>query len=179
MTVLYVLTCGSPAAQQVGRLVTAAQELGWTVCVITTPDGRKFVDVPALIEQTGYAVRSTFKNPGEPDLLPPADAMIVAPATVNTIAKWSAGIADTLVLGLLIEGFGKGLPIVAVPWTNSAMAAFPAFVEALDRLRRWGVTVLWGEGVTPEFAPGEGERLAYAMPWEAALIEVRKRIDAE
>ncbi|WP_034594436.1 flavoprotein [Hamadaea tsunoensis] len=179
MTVLYVLICGSPAAQQVGRLVTAAQEIGWTVCVITTPDGRKFVDVPALIEQTGYAVRSTFKNPGEPDLLPPADAMIVAPATVNTICKWAAGIADTLVLGLLVEGFGKGLPIVAVPWTNSAMAAFPAFVEALDRLRRWGVTILWGEGVIPQFAPGQGEGLAAAMPWEAALIEVRKHLDEE
>ena len=59
------------------------------------------------------------------------------------------------------------------------MAAFPAFVEALERLGRWGVTVLWGEGVIPEFAPGAGEEMADAMPWEAALIEVRKRLDGE
>lgn len=96
-------------------MVAAAQELGWTVCVITTPDGRKFIDAAALAEQTGFAVRSAYKNPGDPDLLPSADAMVVAPATVNTINKWAAGIADTLALGLIVEGLGKGLPIVAVP----------------------------------------------------------------
>ncbi|NUT32637.1 MAG: flavoprotein [Hamadaea sp.] len=177
MTVLYVITCGSPAARSVGRLVAGAQELGWTVCVVASPDGRKFIDVPSLAEQTGHPVRSTFKNPGEPDLLPTADAMIVAPATANTVAKWAAGIADTLALGLLCEGLGRGLPIVAVPFTNSGMAGHPAFGEALDRLRRWGVTVLWGADVLPPFQPGEGEGQADAMPWDLALMEIRKRLD--
>jgi phosphopantothenoylcysteine synthetase/decarboxylase len=179
LTVLYVVTCGSPAARGVGRLVAGAQELGWTVCVVATPDGRKFIDVPALAEQTGYAVRSTFKNPGEPDLLPPADAMIVAPATANTIAKWAVGIADTLALGLLSEGLGRGLPIVAVPFTNSGMAGHPAFGEALARLRGWGVSVLWGEDVLPSIRPGEGETYIDAMPWDLALIDVRKCLDVE
>ena len=177
MTVLYVVTCGSPAAREVGQLVSGAQELGWTVCVVATPDGRKFIDVPALAEQTGYAVRTTFKNPGEPDLLPAADAMIVAPATANTIAKWAVGIADTLALGLLVEGLGRGLPIVTVPFTNSGMAGHPAFGEALDRLRGWGVTVLWGDDVVPSFPPGKGEAYTDAMPWDMALMEMRKRLD--
>jgi flavoprotein len=30
--------------------------------------------------------------------------VIVAPATVNTINKWAAGICDTLALGILVEG---------------------------------------------------------------------------
>ncbi|MCP2327247.1 phosphopantothenoylcysteine synthetase/decarboxylase [Hamadaea flava] len=177
MTVLYVVTCGSPAARDVARLVTSAQEIGWQVCVVATPDGRKFIDVPAIAEQTGYAVRSTFKNPGEPDLLPAADAMIVAPATANTIAKWAAGIADTLALGLLCEGLGRGLPIVAVPFTNSGMAGHPAFVESLERLRGWGVTVLWGQDILPTFRPGEGDAHFEAMPWDLALSEIRKRLD--
>ena len=72
-------------------------------------------------------MRSFYKNPGDPDVLPPPDAIVVVPATVNTITKWAAGIADTLALGLLVEGQGKGLPIVALPFTNSAMGAHPAF----------------------------------------------------
>ena len=139
--VLYVIVCGSPIARGVGTLVGLAQHEGWDVCVVSTPDGRKFLDVPGLAAQTGHPVRWRFKNPGEPDLLPDADAMIVAPATVNTIAKWSAGIADTLPLGLLVEGIGKRLPIVAMPFTNTAMAAHPAFMESMGRLRSWGVTI--------------------------------------
>ena len=102
--VLYILVCGSPMARDVGILVSLAQSDGWEVCVITTPDGRKFVDVAALKAQTGHPVRTHYKSPGDHDVLPGADAMIVAPATVNTVNKWAAGITDTLVLGLLVEG---------------------------------------------------------------------------
>jgi phosphopantothenoylcysteine decarboxylase len=102
-------------ARRVDVLVELAQQQGWTVCVVASPDGRKFIDVPGLAALTGHPVRSTFKNPGDPDVLPDATAMVVAPATVNTITKWAAGIADTLPLGLLVEAIGKGLPIVAMP----------------------------------------------------------------
>ncbi|PZM96517.1 MAG: flavoprotein [Actinobacteria bacterium] len=174
--VLYVICCGSPAARDVGKLVTMAQGDGWDVCVVATPDGRKFIDVPALAGQTGHPVRTTYKNPGDPDVLPPADAMIVAPATVNTINKWAAGIADTLALGLVVEGIGKGLPIVAVPFTNKAMAAHPAFVENIDRLRSWGVSVLFGEDVLPLHPPGTGERYLHAFPWRRALDVLAERM---
>src|SRR5262245_52481973 len=147
MGVLYVLVCGSSAARDVGMLVELAKRAGWDVCVVTTPDGRKFVDVDQLTAQTGHPVRSSYKDPDEPDVLPPPDAIIVAPATVNTINKWAVGVADTLVLGLLVEGYGKGLPIVALPYTNREMAAHPAFLEAISRLRAWGVVVLFGPDV--------------------------------
>lgn len=169
MSVLYVIACGSPAAGRVGVLVELAQREGWDVCVITTPDGRKFVDVDELAAQTGFPVRSTFKEPAEPDLLPPADAMVVAPATVNTITKWSAGIADTLALGLLVEGLGKGLPIAALPYTNRAMAAHPAFGESIARLRSWGVSVIYGEDVLPLPEPGAGGSALNVIPWQLAL----------
>jgi len=167
--VLYLIVCGSPMARDAGRLVDRAQRRGWEVCVITTPDGRKFVDVPALATQTGHPVRSHFKDPAEPDLLPPADAIIVAPATVNTVTKWSLGIADTLPLGLLVEGQGLGLPIVAMPYTNAAMATHPAFREAIDRLRGWGVTVLFGGDVVALHPPGTGDEHIDEFPWHLAL----------
>jgi phosphopantothenoylcysteine synthetase/decarboxylase len=167
--VLYLIVCGSPVARNAGRLVDLAQGEGWDVCVVATPDGRKFVDVPGLAAQTGHPVRSTFKLPGEPDVLPPADAMIVAPATVNTINKWAVGIADTLALGLLIEGQGNGLPIVAMPYTNAAMARHPVFAESLARLRGWGITVLFGDDVVRLQAPGQSEQIVDDFPWDRAL----------
>ncbi|HCT79923.1 MAG TPA: flavoprotein [Micromonosporaceae bacterium] len=169
MTVLYVICCGSPVARDVGRLVTLAQQKSYDVCVLPTPDGRKFVDVPALAEQTGYPVRSFYKQPGEPDVLPPADAFIVAPATVNTINKWAAGIADTLPLGLLIEAYGLGKTIVAMPYTNSLMATHPVFQENLGKLRKWGVRVLYGDDVIKLHPPGEGEGLRHEFPWHLGL----------
>jgi Flavoprotein len=167
--VLYVLACGSPPTRHLDRLVALAQADGWDVCAVVSPDGRKFVDTPALAALTGHPVRSAYKNPGDVDVLPDADAMIVAPATVNTINKWALGIADTLPLGLLIEGLGKGLPIVAVPYTNAAMANHPAFAESIGKLRRWGVRVLYDDGVIKFHPPGAGEAIAHEFPWHAAL----------
>ena len=167
--VLYALACGSPVARDVGTLVTLAQERGFDVCVVVTPDGRKFVDVPSLAAQTGHPVRSTYKNPGDPDVLPSPDVLVVAPATVNTVNKWGAGIADTLALGLLVESQGKGLPIVAVPYTNDAMARHPAFQDNITRLRGWGIEVLYGDDVLKLHAPGEGDAYRHEFPWELAV----------
>lgn len=167
--VLYAIVCGSPAARGVGRLVEQAQRDGWDVCVVSTPDGLKFIDIPQLAEQTGHPVRHRYKYPGEPDVLPTADAMVVAPATVNTITKWAAGIADTLALGLLVEGLGKGLPLVAMPFTNAAMAAHPAFGESIGRLRSWGVTVLYGDDVVNLCPPGSTDPIIDGFPWYLAL----------
>ncbi len=169
--VLYVIVCGSPVAERVGTLVSLAQKAGWEVCVVCTPDGRKFVDTVALSRQTGHPVRVTYKNPGDPDVVPDADAMIVAPATANTVNKLAAGITDTLALGLVVEGRGKGLPIVLLPYTNTALAAYPAFTESLERLRHWGYRVLYGPSVMTFAPPGTGatEEILDAFPWQLAV----------
>ncbi|GAA1892395.1 flavoprotein [Asanoa iriomotensis] len=177
--VLYAICCGSPISRGVGRLVDLAKQRAWDVCVVTTPDGRKFVDVPALAGLSGHPVRSYYKNPGDPDVLPSADAIIVAPATVNTINKWSAGIADTLALGLVVEGQGKGLPIIAMPFTNVAMGAHPAFRESLTRLRSWGITVLFGDEVLPLHPPGTGADLLDVFPWQMSLDALDARLSGD
>src|SRR4051794_22497869 len=173
--VLYAVVCGSPPPRGVGTLVALARSDGWDVCVIATPDGLKFIDVPNLAELTGHPVRHRYKYPGDPDVLPPADAILVAPATVNTINKWAAGIADTLALGLIVEGVGKGLPIVAMPFTNEAMARHPAFARSVELLRDWGVTMLYGDGELPMFAPGTGDSIVDGFPWRLALDAVNAR----
>jgi phosphopantothenoylcysteine synthetase/decarboxylase len=172
--VLYVITCAAPPAREVARLVAPAQERGWEVCVIATPQARRFVDVPSIEELTGYPVRSEYKEPGTPDVLPPPDAIAVAPATFNTINKWAAGISDTLALGLLTEAIGKRLRLVALPFTNRLHAAHPAFGDNIARLRSWGVTVLYGPDIYPLHDPGTGSEHLDAYPWHLVLDALDK-----
>jgi phosphopantothenoylcysteine decarboxylase len=68
-----------------------------------TPSGCRFLNTGELERLTGHPIRSEYKEPGTPNVLPPPDAIVVAPATVNTINKWAAGICDTLALGLLVD----------------------------------------------------------------------------
>ena len=170
--VLYVVTCATPAARHVGTLVDLAQRVGWTVCVIATPSATRFIDGAALGMQTGYPVRSEYKQPGTPDVLPAAAAIIVGGASFNTINKWAAGISDTLALGLLTEGIGLGLPLVALPFLNAAQAAHPAFNRSVQELRQAGVKVLLGDnGYTPH-TPHQGSRNLPHYPWDKALRAV-------
>jgi phosphopantothenoylcysteine synthetase/decarboxylase len=168
MSVLYVLACGSPAARRLPVLVELAQDRGWEVVVATSTHGRRFVDPDELARRTGHPVHSAFEEVAEHPL-PPAQAIVMAPATVNTINKWAAGIADTLPLGLAIEGMGRGLPVVALPFSNAPMAAFPAFGHAIVRLRGWGVTVLYGDDVVPFGPPGGDELFIDRIPWQLTL----------
>jgi len=173
-SVLYVIACAAPPAREVGKLVALAQDDGWDVCVLTSPSGRRFADVAALEQATGHPVRSDYKDPGEPDVLPAPDAIIVAPATVNTINKWAAGICDTLALGILVEAIGKRLPMVALPFTNRAHAAHPAFPDNIGKLRSWGVTVLFGPEVYPLHEPGTGSRYLHLFPWAMAVQAIAR-----
>ncbi|MDQ3579202.1 MAG: flavoprotein [Actinomycetota bacterium] len=167
--VLYIITCATPAARDIGKLVSLAQQDGWTVCVIATPLALRFIDQAALEAQTGYPVRSDYKPPGTPDLLPPATAMIVGGASFNTINKWAAGITDTLALGLISEAIGLGLPLVALPFLNAAQAAHPAFGRSVRGLREAGVAVLLGEGGYEPHPPHQGSKNLANYPWEKPL----------
>jgi hypothetical protein len=60
-----------------------------------------------------------------------------------------------------------------MPYTNKAMAAHPAFLLSIERLRGWGVTVLFGDDVVPLHAPGTGEQHLEGFPWRMALDALR------
>ena len=83
---LSVIVCGAGPASDVGKLVKLAQQHGWSVQLIATPAALAFLDVVALEAIAGSAVRSAYRSPSEPRS-EKADAVIVAPATYNTINK--------------------------------------------------------------------------------------------
>jgi len=168
-TVLYVIACGGPPAGRVADFVRVAQRLGWDVAVVATPDGAKFLDAGQLAELTGHPVRVNYKQPGETDVLPPADAMVVAPATFSTVNKLAAGISDTLAMGLLNEAIGMGLPIIVVPWPNVPLSRHPAFGRNVAALRDWGLTVLYDPGNLPG---RDGDPATF--PWEELGVELGK-----
>jgi Flavoprotein len=143
--VLYNIICASSSAPLAEELIIQAQADGWDVCVITTPQGCQFFDLAAFEELTGYPIRSEYKHPKEPDVLPRADALVLFPATFNTINKWANGISDTLAVGILCEYMGLGYPIVAVPCfrTGGGLDGHPAFFRSLDFLRECGVRVIY------------------------------------
>jgi phosphopantothenoylcysteine synthetase/decarboxylase len=144
--------------------------------VVATPQALLFFDVARIEELTGYPVRSTYKHPDEPDVLPPADAMIACPVTFNTLNKWALGISDTLVLGLLTEAVGLGLPLVAAPSLNNAQERHPSFRRNVAALREMGVCVLYGPGVYEPAAPGtDGRPYDWDMPLRALHDMLNRR----
>src|SRR5688500_10560126 len=156
MPVIYVIACGGRPAGDLSTFVTDLRADGWEVCVVATPAGLKFMDTERLRDLTGHVVRSDYKQPDEPDVLPPPDAMVVAPATFNTINKWAAGISDTLALGLLNEALGLGIPIIAVPTPSTALAQHPAFQTSVRFLRDSGVHLLFDPYTNTLPAPTDG-----------------------
>ncbi|MEU4699322.1 flavoprotein [Nonomuraea dietziae] len=169
--VLYIIVCAAGPAAEVGRLVALAQDDGWTVQIIATPPALDFIDAPQLAQQTGRPVRSQYRKPSEPKS-PRADAIIVAPATYNTINKFAQGIADTYALGLLSEAPGLGIPVVVLPFVNSALASRAPFLRSVEDLRAEGIRVLLGPGQFEPHAPSTGGEQFDTYPWKRALSEL-------
>jgi hypothetical protein len=168
---LYVVVCAAGIAADVGRLITAAQEEGWEVGVIATPVAMNgFFDTAAVEAQTGRPIRSAWRTPGDPRPFPPPDAVVVAPATFNTVNKWAAGLADTLAVATLCESHGLGVPVAVLPCVADTLAAHPAYQDSLIRLR--GMGVRFGEPYSGELGE-DGARPEFG--WEAALDLLGRR----
>lgn len=170
---LYVIVCAAGPAGDVGKLVTLAHQRGWDVQIIATPAALAFIDTQALEAQTGRPVRSHYRKPGEPRS-PRADAIIVAPATYNTVNKWANGISDTYALGILAEAPGLAIPVVVLPFVNTALASRRPFHSSVTTLRNEGVRILLGPGEFTPHAPRTGETAQDGYPWHRALQEVER-----
>jgi hypothetical protein len=159
--VLYIVAGGAAPVVGVSALVTAAQRRGWDACLVLTPTAARWLagDLAELAARTGHPVRSAYKMPGEKDVLPAADAMLIAPATFNMINQWAAGLSESLALGLINEAIGLGIPLVTVPWINGPLSRHPALAASLARLRGAGVRVL-----EVDRGPAGDE-----IPWEQVL----------
>ncbi|MGH8792275.1 MAG: flavoprotein [Stackebrandtia sp.] len=176
--VLHVIVCGSPLARDIGEVLRSAVSNGWDVWTVATPHGVRFFDVDEAERITGHPVHSRYRRPEDPPDLPLADAVVAVPATFNTVNKWVAGVSDTLALGVLTEALGMGLPIVAVPYSNRAHAAHPALAASVDRLREWGVVVLYGDDFYRLHEPRAGAAGSGGFPWgrvRSAIEDMRRR----
>lgn len=171
--VLTVVVCGAGPAGAVGTLIDLAHDDGWRVQLIATPAALAFLDLPAVEARTGSPVRSQYRSPGTPRSAP-AEAIVVAPATYNTINKWARGISDTYALGVLAETTGLGVPTVALPFVNQALAGRAPFRRSVESLRGEGVSVLLGPGGFQPHPPRTGGARIDSFPWHLALAEAER-----
>jgi Flavoprotein len=175
--VLYLLGSAAPPVLDIASIIGQAQGHGWDVCLGLTPTAARWLEdvLPGLEALTGHPVRSAYKLPGEPDVWPPADVVLVAPATFNTINSWALGLTGSFIVGFAAEAIGKGIPLATMPCVNSAFLAHPQFDRSVETLRGAGVRVLLGEGGFVPNRPGEGSPGAF--PWTAALKAVAELLN--
>lgn len=170
--VLYLLGCAAPPVQYVERPILAAQARGWTVCLGVTPTAAGWVEkrLPELAELTGHPVRTAPSTPERRGGWPPADAIALAPATLNTVNAVALGLTPTWVANTCVDAVGKRLPLTVMPCVNTEYARHPQFPRSLAVLRNEGVRVLYGPGGFEPNRPGEGRPEAY--PWDLLLNAV-------
>lgn len=166
---LYLFGSAAPPVFDVARVIEDAQARGFDVCLgLTTAAARWLADQQTELERlTGHPVRSEYKLPGQPDVWPKVDVILVAPATFNTVNAWALGLTHDFVVGVIAEGIGKGIPMVAMPCVNAAYVQHRQFERSVAELREMGVEVLYGEGGFVPNQPGQGKPREY--PWHLAL----------
>ncbi|UUN27038.1 flavoprotein [Streptomyces sp. FIT100] len=172
--IIYLFGSAAPPVFDVARVIEDAHSRGWDVCLGLTPMAARWLggSVSSLEALTGRPVRWEYKLPGEPDVWPKADAILLAPATFNTVNAWALGLTDRFIVGVVAEGIGKSIPMAVMPCVNAAYAQHPQFDRSLGTLSKAGVRVLYGEGGFVPNQPGQGRPESY--PWELALDTVEE-----
>ncbi|MFF0876463.1 flavoprotein [Micromonospora aurantiaca (nom. illeg.)] len=168
---LQVVVCGAGPSTDLLQLIHVASDRGWTVAVTATPSALDFIDSAAIEAETGIPVRSRYQaSSRSPRSLPPADALVIAPATYNSINKIALGLADNYAMTSVAELIGRQVPTVIVPFVNAALAARTPFRHAVAALRDERVRVLLGteDGWEPHPA-GSGNERRKTFPWAAAF----------
>ncbi|SCL48690.1 flavoprotein [Micromonospora yangpuensis] len=168
---LQIIVCGAGPAADVTTLINTAHEQSWTAVVTATPHAVSLIDVADVERLTGAPVRTDYrKSPGVRRSLPAADALIIAPATYNSINKIALGLADNYAMTSIAELIGGQVPTVIVPFVNTALAARLPFRRAVTSLRDEGVHILLGsaEGWEPH-PPGSGNDRQSEFPWVTAF----------
>ena len=179
---------GGIAAVKAPELVRALRKAGLAVRCVTTRNAAHFVAPLALQALSGESVRTDLFDPeqeGKIDhiaLADWADAVVVAPATADVLAKMAHGIADDLVSTLLLA---TRAPVLVAPSMNVNMWRHPATQANVATLRERGVRFVgpdsgwlacgWeGEGrmAEPAVIAGEVERALGAPTLAAETVVV-------
>ena len=143
---------GGIAAYKTPDLVRQLTASGYRVIPVLTTAAEQFVTPMALSAVSGETVRQSLwdeaaeRSMGHIELARLADALVVAPATANTLAKFANGIADDLLSTIYTA---TSQPTLVAPAMNQQMYAHAATQRNLSRLLEDGVHVV---------GPGTGEQ---------------------
>lgn len=132
---------GSIAAYKAAEWVRSLVKEEAVVTVVMTEAAERFVSPLTFSALSGNPVyRDMFDE--EPDrvmahinLSREADAVLVAPATAQTMARLAHGMADNLLATVVLA---SRIPVVICPAMNSAMLAHPATQDNMRRLGQFG-----------------------------------------
>ena len=143
---------GGVAAYKTAELVRLLVKAGAQVDVVLSEGGARFVTAVTFQALSGRPVWTDLwdarmpNNMAHIDLGREADAILVAPATADFIARLANGQADDLLTTLCLA---RDVPLIVAPAMNRQMWASPPTQRNVARIREDGVTV---------FGPAAGEQ---------------------
>ena len=180
---LLVVFTGSIAAYKGCDVVSRLVQRGHRVRCVATPSALQFIGAATLEGLAGSPLLSDTFAAGSAlehiHLTRWADAVLVCPATANTLNRLAAGLADDLP-GALFLAHDPTKPWLMAPAMNPAMWTHPATVASVQKLRDWGVRFIApAEGRTACGEIGEGrlaEPKAIVAATEAALANPARRL---
>ena len=168
-TILLGVT-GGIAAYKSASLASLLVKAGAEVRVIMTENAKNFITPITFETLTGHkCITDTFDRNFEfsvehVSLAQKADAIMIAPATANVIAKLAHGLADDMLTTTVLA---SKAPKIIAPAMNTGMYENPVTQDNLALLQKYGMEV-----VTP--ASGRlacGDVGAGKMPEPETLIE--------
>jgi phosphopantothenoylcysteine decarboxylase/phosphopantothenate--cysteine ligase len=159
---------GSIAAYKAVSLLRALMREGASVAVVMTQAATKFVTPLTFEVLSGervtadlFEAHQEMKHLSIPEQ---ANAIIVAPATANFLAKAAVGLADDVLSTMLLT---TRCPLIIAPAMDGNMWAHPAVVEHVRTLRARGAVVL-----DPEEGPLASGQIAQGrLAAEASILE--------
>lgn len=132
---------GCIGAYKAAELLRRLQKRGYDVYPMLTAAAQKFVTPYALQTLSGRpAITSLWNEGGNVEvehiaISDSVEALLVAPATANTIAKFANGIADDFLSTFYLS---CECPVIIAPAMNAKMWRHPATVRNIDTLKRRG-----------------------------------------
>ena len=162
---------GSIAAYKAAYLLRELSRLGAGVTVCLTEAASRFVGPLTFRTLSRRPVLMDLFDPQSPEavehvaLAERADAVVVAPATANLLAKAAHGLADDFLTTLLLAARGR---VLLAPAMDGGMWHHPAVAANVALLRQRGVVIL---------EPGIGD-LASGLRGPGRLPEVETIVEA-
>jgi phosphopantothenoylcysteine decarboxylase/phosphopantothenate--cysteine ligase len=153
---ILLVVSGSIAAYKALELTRLLRKAGAGVTGVLTAGGARFVTKEALAGISGQRVHDDLwaaeAEIGHIRLARLPDAVVVAPASADLLAKMAHGLADDLASTILLA---TRAPVLVAPAMNPAMWDHPATRANMAALRARGVAVA-GPGIGPMAEPESG-----------------------